>query len=294
MIVVRLIGGLGNQFFQYALARRLTYSNNGQFKLDVSYYRTGNSRIRTYGLRHFNIIENIATEDDLKALGIEDKEGLRSFFGKALGRGKPADGNHRIVERAFGFDPEILKVPDNSYLDGYWQSEKYFADIADVIRAELTPRNKMDDVNEAMASEIKHESSVSLHIRRGDYVTNPENYKFHGTCSLDYYGRCIKGISQEVGSPHFFVFSDDIPWAKKNLKIDHPVTYVNHNDQENDFKDLYLMTKCKHHIIANSTFSWWGAWLAGNTDKIVFAPSKWFNEPKPGEEDLIPETWHRM
>jgi hypothetical protein len=137
-------------------------------------------------------------------------------------------------------------------------------------------------------------SSVSLHIRRGDYVSNSVNREIYATCSMDYYHRCAIEMTRRVTDPHFFVFSDDIEWAKDNLDIKHAVTYVDHNSQEEAYKDLCLMSKCKHHIIANSTFSWWGAWLADNKDKIVFAPSRWYNDSKHGEQDLIPEDWHRV
>jgi len=295
MIVIRLKGGLGNQFFEYALERRLTYFNHAQFKLDISAYRTDNSRIRTYGLHHFNIVENIATDEDLKTLGIKEERALKRILSKALERRKPIYKRRRINEQVLlGFHPEILEITQDAYLDGYWQSEKYFLEIAKVIRAEFTPRDKMDTVNEEMASEMAGASSISLHIRRGDYVADPTINRIHGTCSLDYYSKCIDEVSQMIQDPHFYVFSDDIQWARTNLNLEHPVTFIDNNNQENDFKDLYLMTKCKHHIIANSSFSWWGAWLAENKDKIVFAPSRWFNDPRPGDKDLIPESWRRV
>ena len=292
MLIMKLKGGLGNQLFQYALGRRLTYSNNVQLKLDVSSYRTYS--LHSYGIHHFNIVENIATEDDLKALGIMEGRGLRTIISKALEKRKLIHNPHRINERLWAFDPEILNVSDNVYLDGYWASEKYFREIAEVLRAELTPRQRLDKVNEDMASEIANATSVSVHIRRGDYVTNPETNKLFGTCSLKYYSKCISEIALKVRDPHFYVFSDDVQWTKKNLIIEHPVTYVDHNNKENDFKDLYLMTKCKHHIIANSSFSWWGAWLSTSKDHIVFATSRWLTPGRTDVQDIIPERWLRV
>jgi hypothetical protein len=292
MIIMKLKGGLGNQLFQYALGRRLTYSNNVQLKLDISSY--GTYKLHSYGIHHFNIVENIATEDDLKALGIMEGKGLRTVLSKALEKRKLIHNPHRLNERLWAFDPDILNVSDNVYLDGYWASEKYFSEIAEVIRTELTPRERLDRINEEMASEIAGASSVSVHIRRGDYVTNPETNKVHGTCSLKYYNKCISEMALKVRDPHFYVFSDDVQWTKKNLIIEHPVTYVDHNNQENDFKDLYLMSKCKHHIIANSSFSWWGAWLSTSKDHIVFATSRWLTPGRTDVQDIIPERWLRV
>jgi len=292
MIIVKLKGGLGNQLFQYALGRRLTYFSSVQLKLDVSYYRT--SKLRSYGLDHLNIVENIATEDDLNAFGVVEGRDSRTIISKALERRKPIHKRRRIDERLLAFDPEILSVSDNVYLDGDWASEKYFCEIAEVLRAELTPKLRLDKVNEEMASEIAGASSVSVHIRRGDYVTNPEINKVHGTCSLKYYNRCIGEIALKVRDPHFYVFSDDVQWTRKNLVIGHPVTYVDHNDKENDFKDLYLMSKCKHHIIANSSFSWWGAWLSTSKDHVVFATSRWLSPGRTDVLDIIPERWLRV
>jgi len=292
MIIVRLKGGLGNQLFQYALGRRLTYSNHAQLKLDTSWYRT--SKLHPYSIRHLNILEDTATEDDLRAFGIRNAKYSRTAFSKALENMKPIHKRRRIDERVFGFDPEILRVSDDAFLDGYWQDEKYFLEIADVIRSEFTPRHRLDGVNEEMASEMARTSSVGLHVRRGDYVTNPGANEVHGTCPSDYYCKCIREVALKVREPHFFVFSDDVRWTKENLDIGHSVTYVDRNGQENDFKDLHLMSKCKHQIIANSTFSWWAAWLNTNEDKIVFAPSRWFRTGKIDARGLIPEAWNKV
>lgn len=292
MIIVKIKGGLGNQLFQYALGRRLTHFNGQQLKLDISYYDT--FKLRGYELHNLNIKEDIATADDLKALGITDSKDLGSTLHRALERRRSIEKRHRVVEQSFAFEPKVLNVSKDAYLDGHWQSERYFSEIADIIRAEFTPRQRLDATSEKMVSDIARMSSVSLHIRRGDYVTNPVNREVYATCSNDYYLRCISEMAKRIPDPHFFVFSDEVEWVKENLDFKHPVTYVDHNSQEEAYKDLYLMSKCKHHIIANSTFSWWGAWLANNRDKIVFAPSKWFNTPKPGEQDLIPESWIRI
>lgn len=292
MIIVRLKGGLGNQLFQYALGRRLTYFNNVQLKLDISSYKT--YKLHDFGIHHFNIVENIATEDDLKAMEVMEGRGLRTVLSRALEKRKLIHNPHRINERLWAFDPEVLKVSDNVYLDGYWASEKYFSEIAEVLRAELTPKDRMDGVNAEMASEMARVTSVCIHVRRGDYVTNPEINRVHGTCSLKYYNKCIGEMALKIRNPHFYVFSDDIPWTKKNLILEYPVTYVDQNNKENDFKDLYLMSKCKHHIIANSSFSWWGAWLSNSEDHIVFATSRWLSPGRTDVQDIIPDRWLRV
>jgi hypothetical protein len=153
----------------------------------------------------------------------------------------------------------------------------------------------MSSPNEEMAHRIGgEESAVSIHVRRGDYVSDAGTNRFHGTCSVDYYHDAVDRISGFAPASHFFVFSDGIDWAKENLRLRQPVTYVDFNDGEKNYEDLRLMSLCKHHIIANSSFSWWGAWLNPNPDKIVIAPKKWFNDPSINTDDLIPNSWLRL
>ena len=140
---------------------------------------------------------------------------------------------------------------------------------------------------------ISQTNSVSLHIRRGDYVSNQKTNQTHGTCDLDYYQRCITEIEKEVENPYFFVFSDEIEWVKENLKINHPAEYVDQNTGDKSYEDMRLMSQCKHNVIANSSFSWWGAWLNSYPDKIVFAPKRWFASDKHNTKDLIPEGWKK-
>ena len=134
-------------------------------------------------------------------------------------------------------------------------------------------------------------NSISLHVRRADYVTNPQANQFHGVSSMEYYNKAIHKIKSIISEPHFFIFSDDITWAKQNMIIDCPTTFVSHNGPDKNYDDLRLMSFCKHHIIANSSFSWWGAWLAMNKNKVVIAPTRWFNSPDRNTKDVIPENW---
>ncbi len=180
------------------------------------------------------------------------------------------------------------------YLQGYWQSEKYFKDIEKIIRDDFTFSEEPDYQNKQMADTIKCCEAVSLHVRRGDYVSNPVTTEYHGICSEDYYRRAVREVERYCKNPQFFVFSDDPSWAKENLETGYPTTIIDFNGSEKDYEDLRLMSLCQHHIIANSSFSWWGAWLSWNPQKIVIAPKKWFNRPEINTQDLIPESWIRI
>jgi len=191
------------------------------------------------------------------------------------------------------YDPNILNTPMNVYVDGYWQSEKYFSDVEDIIRREFRFRNEPDDRNRNMAKEISNMESVSVHVRRADYLSDPKNRIF-ATCSLEYYNTCAAMITEKVPDAQFYIFSDDSNWVKENLHLDFPATFVTHNDAARAHEDLRLITLCKHHIIANSSFSWWGAWLSANTEKIVLAPRNWFTDPSFDSRDLIPSAWIKV
>ena len=268
MIIVRLIGGLGNQLFQYAMARRISIINSEPIKLDIFPFEQ--YKLHKYCLHHFNIVENYATIEEINTLF-------------AAGR--------VIRESHFHFDPQILNAPGDIYLDGYWQTEKYFKEIEKTIRTEFQIRTPTEEINLITASKIMDCNSISLHIRRADYVTNPGANKVHGVCSIDYYHNAIIKITTAIHTPHFYIFSDDIKWAQENITIDYPTTFVSQNGPDKNYEDLRLMSLCKHHIIANSTFSWWGAWLAANKNKIVITPTRWFSTTDIDSKDIIPENW---
>jgi hypothetical protein len=206
----------------------------------------------------------------------------------------PHHGGSVIAERHFHFDPRILDLPGNVYLDGYWQSEKYFKDIESIIRSEFIVKTMSDPANEAMSERICGTESVSVHVRRKDYVSDSATSRIHGGCSLAYYYAAAERIARAVAEPHFFVFSDDAQWARENLDLKYPTTFVTHNGPDKNYEDLRLMTLCNHHIVANSTFSWWGAWLSINPDKMVIAPRKWFAESDLDCRDLIPDSWRTI
>jgi len=291
MIVVKLKGGLGNQLFQYAVGRQLSEIHGTELKIDISMF--GDYEWHDYSLWPLNIKENISSQEEIALLTHKKLSKFERVFGSFFGSKSKLASTH-IVERHFHFDPEILKLPDGVYLDGYWQSEKYFKNIEEIIRREFTVNSQQTGKDRELSEDIGACESVSLHIRRGNYISDPLTNKTHGTCSLNYYQECVKLLTEEVKEPHFFVFSDDPEWAQDNLNLDWPKIFVDHNDADKDYEDLRSMSLCRHHIIANSTFSWWGAWLSTTKDKLVFFPKQWFAEGKHDTRDLFPAGWRSV
>lgn len=284
MIITRIWGGLGNQMFEYAFGRNLATAKNTELKLDVSYYAQKNKR--AYGLKYFNIREGIAAPEEIANL-----QGGGRIIG-LVERLKPYYKRRIIKQKHLYFDSSIFRAGINAYLDGYWQSEKYFAGIADIIRREFVLKSEhVNSINKDILRRIENTNSVSLHVRRGDYLKLKNTFC---VCPMDYYRQAVEKISQVVNDPVFFVFSDDMAWAKENLKINFPVEYVSDNYDLEDYEELILMSRCKHNVIANSSFSWWGAWLNNNPDKIVIAPAKWYSSDKYRNPDNIPGEWIKI
>lgn len=296
MIIVKLWGGLGNQMFQYAAGRRLSLVRDVPIKLDTTWFEKvpKKSTLRHYDLNAFKTVQTRATHSEITQLRGMDI----TWFPKIVKKFMRANGifipKTCIDERHFNFDPRILELSGTAYLNGYWQSEKYFMDVSDTIRSDFGLTCVPSAFSERIADSINNSQSVSIHVRRGDYVSNSAVSSFHGEQRLDYYLASIKHITQNIQSPQFFVFSDDPVWSRENLKFKQPVTYVDHNGPETAYEDLWLMSLCKHHVIANSSFSWWGAWLCRNLEKIIIAPKKWFVDENINTSDLVPETWIRF
>jgi hypothetical protein len=266
MIIVKLIGGLGNQLFQYALGRHIAEIQNTELFLDLTEFETYD--LHKYALFGLNVKENFATKDEINALPV-------------------------YKEKHFHFDSEFKNIPNDILLKGYWQTEKYFVDIRDIIREECSLKKSAEGKDKEVLQDIMALSSVSLHIRRGDYVKNTYANQILISADLEYYNQCVEHITKSVDDCHFFIFSDDPAWVKENLKLSYPVTFVDHNDANTNYEDLRLMSFCKHNIICNSSFSWWGAWLNKNPEKIVCAPKKWFSDETKyiDSKDLVPEAW---
>jgi len=295
VVIVKLIGGLGNQMFQYAAGRSLSLYHGVPLKLDVSWFET--QTLRRYGLHVFRIREDFASPEDIARVQGITRGRLPGLAWRMRHKILPSAHCREpyFKERQlFVFDPSIARTPRDVYLLGSWQTEKYFVDTQDIIRREFTVKYQQDHQSREIAENITATQSVSIHVRRGDYVSNPRTNRVHGTCSLDYYRRCVAWVAERITYPHFFIFSDDPSWASANLRLDYPTTFVPHNDVSRAYDDLRLMSVCKHDIIANSSFSWWGAWLNSNPHKMVLAPRKWFNEGSFDTRDLLPDDWIRV
>lgn len=292
MVVVKLLGGLGNQMFQYAAARSVANRLGVELLIDISAFESYD--LRRYELASFRIHGRVASLSDVNNIGFSNQ--LPAWILCLLRM--MGFLSHPVVykESSFAFDENILKVSPPIYLDGYWQSEQYFFNLASDLRREFTLNQPLDEVNHKMLEQIQHPSreAVSLHIRRGDYVSNAQTAQFHGLCSLEYYRLAVDYISENVSNPHFFIFSDDLKWVRENLLLNHPMTLVDVNDANHGVFDITLMSSCRHHIIANSSFSWWGAWLNSYVGKIVIAPKRWFADATLDTSDLIPGSWIRL
>ena len=293
MIIVKIIGGLGNQMFQYAAGRRLSLLHQVPLKLDIGAFE--HYELHRYSLSPFRIQEELATPGDVAQVRGTSKRGLDRIVFRLSQKLKPYYKRSIFAESTLSpFDSNIIKTPEHVYLDGYWQSEKYFVDIEDVIRREFAVKYEQDRQSREIAEQIANTQSVSIHVRRDDYVSNPKTRRVHGVCNQDYYKQCVSLIAKRITNPHFFVFSDDPGWVTDNLRLDYPTTFVTHNDATKNYEDLRLMSMCKHNIIANSSFSWWAAWLNANPDKIVLAPRRWFNDSSLDTRDLLPEDWIKV
>jgi hypothetical protein len=274
-----MVGGIGNQLFQYAVARRIAYYHNEEIKFDISDLE--NNQSRKFSLGRFNIIGSIASSEEIEYYKKYNKNKL---FNTILLKKRKY-----IEEPSFAYWKKIQKVKGDVYLAGYWQSEKYFHDVKNILLKEIILKPEYSCNGEIIDS-IKNIDSVSIHVRRGDYINNKNTHEFHGICDPGYFYKAVNEIGNVVSRPCLFIFSDDIPWCRKNILFNYPTTYV----ENEDFRDLQLMSLCRHNIISNSTFGWWGAWLNKNPKKIVLAPKKWFKNPKMNGRDLIPESWRKI
>ncbi|MCK9409942.1 MAG: alpha-1,2-fucosyltransferase [Bacteroidetes bacterium] len=292
IVISKIVGGLGNQMFQYATSRALALKNESDLLLDISEFQT--YTLRPYELGCFSLHVNIADPSALRRI-VYPAGTLRTAYRwlKSTAKtGKPPI--RKYSEPHFHFDPNVFLQHGNVYLDGYWQSERYFKDIEHVIRNDFRFKHQPDSVNLDLIQKMGNECSVSLHIRRGDYVADERSNAVHGTMGIEYYKNAVQYIVEREANPQFYMFSDDRQWIEQNFKIPFPITFICHNTGSKSYEDIRLMSMCKHNIIANSSFSWWGAWLNNNASKIVIAPKKWFNDPTKDTKDLFPESWIKL
>lgn len=279
MILTRLHGRLGNQMFQYAAARGLAARLGVPVGLDA---RGAIRRGEGVLTRVFDLpLADPGTLPPAKQDGV-----IRYALWRLFGR------NPRFRrERGLGYNPAIESWGDGSYLHGYWQSERYFAHIADQIRRDFTFPGFTNTQNAEMAARIGGTLAIALHVRRGDYLT----LGAHVLCDQAYYDAALARVLDGLeGAPTVFVFSDDPDWAKQNLPLPVDKVVVDFNGPESDFEDMRLMSLCRHNIIGNSSFSWWAAWLNAHPGKRVAGPAKWFGDPKLGNPDILPEDWVRI
>ncbi len=282
MIYTRIRGGLGNQLFQYSAARSLADYLNVSLGLDTREFDE-NSPYKM-SLNHFNIRADLNPPDLIK----HKKDGKIAYIIDHI------KGNQKKVykEPFLRFDKNLFSNVDGTYLKGYWQSEKYFLRNRKNILSDINLIKKTDKFNTINLKEIKKSTSISLHIRRGDYLSNESYNETHGICSLSYYTDAVEYIKNRLGENiKVFAFSDDPDWVLENLKLSVDIKIINNNTSANSFEDLRLMLNCDHNIIANSSFSWWGAWLNQNPEKIVISPKKWYNKKQLQNADIVPSSW---
>ncbi len=286
MIVVRLKARLGNQLFQYATGRALA------LRLGVPLAFDRRSFPRPDHQPQIDVFDLPVVPANDQDLPLE----RHSVMARVFQRPHAALKGTRLhrERRDLKFDPNVLSLPDNSYLDGYFQSEGYFADRADQIRSDLEPPPPSEADRSVLAA-MDATTPVSVHVRRGDYVESEKLGRLFGTCEPPYYREAAALIAGRVGGPvTFFVFSDDPDWAAANLDLGFPTVVVDHNGPEAGHHDMRLMAACRHHVIANSSFSWWGAWLNDRPDKIVVAPRTWFKSGRWDDSALVPDAWIRL
>ncbi|MBA6224525.1 alpha-1,2-fucosyltransferase [Colwellia sp. MB02u-18] len=287
MKIVNIIGGVGNQLFQYAFYYSLKTKFNEVIKLDIL-------RFDSYELHNgyelekvFSINENYCTLQEKNYISSGDA-GLFRKIQRKLG----LSNNHELIEQKneeYKFIPRLLgNVHEATYYRGYWQSYKYFEHLESEIKSKLIFPPITEKKNLLLINTMENLNSVSIHIRRGDYINHPE---FGGICGIKYYRSAIEKIENNIISPFYVIFSNDIEWCKENLKLTNAV-YVDWNENEKSFRDLQLMSLCKHNIIANSSFSWWGAWLNNNSNKVVITPEQWMKSKVCN--DLIPDDWLKV
>lgn len=300
MVITKLFGGLGNQMFQYAAGLSLSHHRRTILKLDVSWFTESNGTKphERYALSSFNLPEQFATQEE-----IERTQGM-TFTRIERWSGRIAQAlhfyqyarrfqytGHLYSDAGLGFDPCFFNQPDNTYLYGNWQSEKFFIPVAQQIRSHFTLRYPPTLEISKLEARIRSSPSAFLHVRRGDYVHDPRYAKEIGSLDSDYYQKAINHLHQQHPDVKFYVFSDDIDAVEKDLNLTHAYELVREPADTDPCQILRLMSLCDHAIIANSTFSWWAAWLNPSEHKIVLAPQPWFTDSAKKGDSIVSQHW---
>lgn len=286
MIVSVISDGFGNQLFQYACGRMLAEKFQTSLRLEVGSFAS--NPLRKYELGHLNVEERFISAKQVARL-TGDRGTPRSVLATLLNRRGASEPYTYLKQPDHHYFTGITAATANTVLRGYWQSEKYFRKAAPTIRREFTLKEGLQGPNKDLAAKMSHPSSVSVHFRRTDYLT----VNYLSVCGIDYYQRAIAHIQARVSDPRLFVFADDLEWVRQHVDFGLPTTYVDNNRGDDSYKDLFLMSRCSHNIMANSTFSWWGAWLNDNPEKIVIGPDKWLG-PTMYDRDVMPDAWVRL
>ncbi|EPR74768.1 putative alpha-1,2-fucosyltransferase [Winogradskyella psychrotolerans RS-3] len=283
---------MGNQLYEYATAKAMAVALNKKLVIDPR------PILKEAPQRHYDLgLFNIQDED----FGSPFVQWLVRWvasvrLGKFFKTIMPFAWSYQMIrDKEEGFDESLLQQKSrNIVIEGYWQSFKYFESIRPTLLKELSFKDKPNAINQKYLDEIESVNAVAVHIRRGDYVANPVANAVHGLCDMDYYKKAIAIIKDKVENPYFFIFTDDPDWAEDNFKISEHQKIIKHNIGKQDHEDFRLLTNCKYFIIANSSFSWWGAWLSDYKNKIVISPNKWFNVDAVPITERIPESWIRV
>lgn len=286
MVISVLAGGLGNQLFQYAFGFSVAHQLNTALRLERHLLENqALARLRQYTPRTYEL--DTFTIKEVSASGYDT---IRCLSKSLFTSQKAVVLRESSAESLLHLSPRIT----NAICIGYWQSESYFENVSDQLRQQLVFQKPISPATRSIADAIKTAGTMSvfLHVRRGDYVTNSKANQHHGVCDGQYYQRAVNYLRERVANPQFFVFSDDQGWAQQALKeMLHPAVFIEHNQGADNWQDMYLMSLCTHAIIANSSFSWWGAWLNPVRQRVVVAPRRWFTATNLSLPSVIPTNW---
>lgn len=289
-VFVEICGGLANQMFQYSAGRALARHLDCPLKLDLSPFDS--YELWPYQLDRFRLLAGAATVSEVAPLK-RKKNRLRRAILRAKGHRGGALRHRVFQEPHWHFSPELFAQQAPILLQGYWQSPRYFTQVRDGLLREFVLKDPLSPYSQDMVRQISEQPSVSIHVRRGDYVADPGTAKVHGICDLDYYRRAVGLMSRLEPEARFYIFSDDIAFVREAFDFC-PSPVIVDGNQDAGHEDMILMSACTHNIIANSSFSWWGAWLGEAPGKIVIAPRKWFAEERLHSTytfDLYPDGW---
>lgn len=290
--VVKLQGGLGNQMFQYAFGQAVAAKHNARLLFDLDFFDlpSGDHTPRAFGLDAYGLRCERASAARI-ALAKQRGNRARTFLHGVHPRLAP---DRSYKERSFSFDQAALVQEGDVYFEGYWQSERYFNGVTDPLRKDFTLNITMPKDRSEVAELIDRGQAISVHVRRGDYVTNPYANAHFVTCGAEYYSTAIAKLLARAPAASVFVFCDDIQWARDHIRAEASTHFIAAVGSIHPAIDLHLMSRCHHHVIANSSYSWWGAWLNAKPGKRVIAPARWFNDGAMDTRDLIPVGWEQL